>query len=110
MKIGGNIESTIQILSVAQNDIGEDITTFENVRTVKGFLDLISGEANFSNFSAKIQQSTHVFICDFFELGQITSENSRMMIGGKVYEITLIDNPMELNRHLEIFLKFLGGV
>ncbi len=108
--IGGNIQSTIQILSTTQNDIGEDIATYEDVRTIKGFLDLMSGEANFSNFSAKIQQSTHVFICDFFDLGQITSENSRMMIGEKVYEITLIDNPMELNQHFEIFLKFLGGV
>lgn len=102
--------STIQILSTTQNDIGEDICTFEDVKTVKGFLDLISGEANFSNFNAKVQESTHVFICDFFELGQITSENSRMKIGEKIYSITLIDNPMELNHHMEIFLKFIGGV
>ena len=108
--IGGNIQSTIQILSTTQNEIGEDVTAYEDARTITGFLDLISGEADFSNFSAKIQQSTHVFICDFFKLGQITSENSRMLIGGKVYEITLIDNPMELNQHFEIFLKFLGGV
>ena len=30
--------------------------------------------------------------------------------GGKVYQITLLDNPMELNRQWEIYLKYTGGV
>ena len=109
MKIGGNIDSIIQMFAVVQNDIGEDVQEWTDKITIKGWLDLCSGEANFSQFSAKIQESTHVFVCDFFELDGITAENSRMLIDGQIYEITLIDNPMNLNEHFEIFLKYLGG-
>ena len=39
----------------------------------------------------------------------VTSENARMVIHGAVYEILLIDNPMNMNEHLEIYLRFIGG-
>jgi hypothetical protein len=39
----------------------------------------------------------------------VTSENARMVIEGLVYEILLIDNPMNMNRHLEIYLRYVGG-
>ena len=39
----------------------------------------------------------------------VTSENARMVIQGLVYEILLIDNPMNMNEHLEIYLRFIGG-
>ena len=32
-----------------------------------------------------------------------------MVIGGKVYEVMLIDDPMELHEQLEIYLKYTGG-
>ena len=46
-----------------------------------------------------IQESTHVFLCDYFELiykvegkpdMKITPENSRMIVDGEVYEVMLI--------------------
>ena len=43
------------------------------------------------------------------EIVDITSDNARMVIDGMVYEILLIDNPMNLNEHLEIYLRFIGG-
>ena len=39
----------------------------------------------------------------------ITSENARMMIDGLVYDVLLIDNPLNMNEHYEIYLKFIGG-
>ena len=50
-----------------------------------------------------------MFICEYQNL-DISEENSRMVIDGKAYEITYIDNPMNLNYHLEIYLKYIGGV
>ena len=46
---------------------------------------------------------------DSDETVEITSENARMVIDGMVYEILLIDNPMNMNEHLEIYLRFIGG-
>lgn len=134
--IGGNIEAVIQLLtSTTKNSIGERVPQWENVVQLKGFLDLSSGESKYTTYNAKIQESTHVFICDYaniIALGTdwkwdemdfnnsfintnsaesiaIDSENSRMIIKGKVYDVMLVDDPMELHKQLEIYLKYTGG-
>ena len=38
-----------------------------------------------------------------------TSENARFIINGLVYDILLIDDPMGMHEHLEIYLRFVGG-
>ena len=109
--IGGNLTATIQIKGLgALNEIGERETSWEDIHSIQGFLDYSSGQTNHTNFNAKIQETTHIFICDYFTLdSRVTSENSRMIINGKKYEVLMIDNPMELNKHLEIYLKYVGG-
>lgn len=109
--IGGNIEAILQTKGAyIKNQIGEREQEWSNARTLTGWLDLSGGDSKYSNFSAKMQESTHVFICDFINLGEmgITSENARLLVNKKVYEILLIDNPMEMNRQLEIYLKYVG--
>lgn len=108
--IGGNITLTLQKQSTTdKNVIGEDIITHSGTLNLWGFLDLSSGDSKHTVYSAKIQESTHVFICDYVDLGGITAENSKAICKGKEYEVLLIDNPMELNMQLEIYLKFVGG-
>jgi hypothetical protein len=110
--IGGNITAIIQICTTANNDIGEHVQTWTDAQTIKGWLDLSSGEAGYATYNAKIQESTHIFIADYVMLdSRITAETSRMVINGKRYEVLLIDNPMELGAgsQLEFYLKFTGG-
>ena len=108
--IGGNITAVIQTRTSQTNAIGEQVKKWTDAITLKGFLDLSGGNAQYQTFNAKIQESTHFFICDYVPLpDSITAENSRMIIRNKIYQITLIDNPMELNKHLEIYLKYTGG-
>lgn len=110
--IGGNIAAVIQTKTVTKNEIGETVKSWADVQTIKGWLDLSSGDSRYSNFNAKIQESTHIFIADYVVLSEgITAENSRMLINGKRYDILLIDNPMEMGSgsQLEIYLKFTGG-
>lgn len=84
----------------------------------------------------KVQESTHIFLCDFTNLKNlstdwvwnpfsfltgvisktdeqetvdVTSDNARMVVNGEVYEILLIDDPMNMHDHLEIYLRFIGG-
>lgn len=109
-RIGGNLIADIQFFSSNMNFIGEAEKSWTTIQKVKGFLDLRSGESKYSSFDAKIEESTHLFICDYVPLEKgITSENSRMIIDSKIYDIMLIDNPMELDQHYEIYLKFTGG-
>lgn len=106
--IGGNTVATIQRLEVQKNEYGEAIKQWVTISQIKGFLDLMSGNASYS-FNAKLTESTHVFISDYRTM-PVNQENGRLLINNNVYEITYIDNPMELNAQIEIFLKFIGGV
>ena len=110
--IGGNIKAIIQVFTSADNDIGENVKTWADVQSIKGWLDLQSGDSKYTTFNAKIQESTHIFIADYVALDKrITAESARMVINGKVYEILLIDNPMEMGSgsQLEFYLRFTGG-
>ena len=110
--IGGNITAAIQVRSVTKNEIGEQVEKWPDVQSIKGWLDLTTGDSKYSTYNAKMQESTHIFVADYVPLdSRIKAENSRLVIKGKRYDIMLIDNPMELEKgsQLEIYLKFTGG-
>ncbi len=109
--INGNVNGVLQLRSTEKNEIGEATAIWSDVVTLYGWLDLSGGDSKHTTFNAKIQESTHVFICDYTDLTAygLTAENCRIVIKGLVYEVLLIDNPMELNQQLEIYLKFVGG-
>lgn len=108
--IGGNIDGELQVKTTVKNEIGEGVSTWKTVNVLRGFLDLQSGDSKYGNYNAKIQESTHVFIFDYVELDpEVKKENNRMVVDGYVYDVMLIDNPMNLNQQLEIYLKYTGG-
>ena len=109
--IGGNIKAVIQIKTTTRNAIGEAVVSWQDTQTLKGFLDLANGDSRYNNYHAKVQESTHVFIADYVKLAQgIKAENCRMLVDGLPYDVTLIDDPMGLHRHWEIYLRFTGGL
>lgn len=137
MAIDGNVSALLQIKNAETvNAIGERVPDWLDCTSLRGWLDLSSGDSKHTNFNSKVQESTHIFLCDFNSLTnlstgwvwdpfsfidgvistdeqktvtKITSENARMVVKGLVYEILLIDNPMEMNQHLEIYLRYIGG-
>lgn len=111
-RIKGNCTAEIQVSTVTQNSIGEQVRTWATVQTLKGWLDLSGGSTAYTTYNAKVQESTHVFIADFVKLdASIKAENSRLIVNGNIYDITLIDNPMQLENgsQIEIYLKYTGG-
>lgn len=108
--IGGNTIAELQISSTTKNEIGESVKTWKTIHQISGFLDLSGGDSKYTTYSAKIQESTHVFISDWKQLdATVKAENSRLIVHNKAYDVTLIDDPMELHKQLEIYLKFVGG-
>lgn len=108
--IGGNVLAEIKIRSTIPNEIGGTSKVWTTAQSIKGWLDLTSGDSKYSSFNAKIQESTHVFLCDYAPLDKrIKAENSRMLINGMVFDILLIDDPMDLHQQYEIYLKYTGG-
>ena len=111
--IGGNITATVQKKTTAKNAIGEAVPSWADEITLTGWLDLASGDTRHTNYDAKLQESSHYFLCDYREFepaaGELNEENARMVIGGKVYEILMVDDPMGMHRHWEFYLKYVGG-
>lgn len=110
--IGGNTTGLLQISTVTRNEIGEQVKAWEDVQTLTGWLDLNSGDSRRTTYHAKIQESTHLFICDYVPIdSRVTAENSRMVIDGQRYDVTIMDNPMGMKTgsQWEIFLKYTGG-
>lgn len=105
--IGGNTEALLQEISGFEtNEIGEKILIWSDIHTLIGWLDLSSGDSKYT-YNAKLQESTHIFITDYAPIDR-KPHNKRLVVNGTVYEILLIDDPMELHQQLEIFLKFVG--
>lgn len=135
--IGGNITALLQVKDEGKkNAIGEREHVWEDVLDLRGWLDYQGGQNTYNTYDAKVQETTHIFICGFHSFKQLskrwcynpfnfingvikvdaqdekvdlTSENGRMVINGVVYDILMIDDPMGMHKHLEIYLKYIGG-
>ena len=85
MNIGGNVQAVLQVKdNHTKNVIGECVPAWVDCLCDYSKLVSVVGE-------------------------EITSENARMVIGGNDYEILLVDNPLQMNRQLEFYLKYVGG-
>lgn len=108
--IGGNINGIIQTNTTTKNAIGESVKTWEDVFSQIGWLGLQSGDSDYSNHKTKLEESTHVFLCDFHEgIYALADRDTRMVIKGFVYDVLLIDNPDEMDEQLEIYLRRVGA-
>lgn len=110
-KVKGNIPFVIQKQGDSvKNSIGESEVTWIDAVSFIGVLGLQSGDSKYSTYNAKIEESSHVMICDFnSDIETLADDNTRLICKGKMYDVLLIDNPDELNEHLEIYLRYVGG-
>ena len=107
--IGGNIKGTIQTKSTAKNSIGEAVKAWKDAFSPVGWLGMQSGGKNYTH-NAKIEDTTHCFLCDFHSgIYALASQDTRMIIKGFVYDVLLIDNPDEMDEQLEIYLRRVGA-
>jgi hypothetical protein len=116
-KINGNIIGTVQVQTdTGKNAIGERVQTWKDAFSPVGWLGLQSGDSKFTH-NAKLEESTHVFLCDFdadiYALTLLDEHGKtplvRMVIKGIVYDVLLIDNPDEMDEQLEIYLRRVGA-
>ena len=107
--IGGNITATFQTKTTAKNEIGESVKTWANTFSHVGWLGLQSGDSKYNTHNAKLEESTHVFLCDYHSgIYALAGQDTRMIIKGKMYDVLLIDNPDEMDEQLEIYLRKVG--
>ena len=105
--IGGNTEALLQHISESEtNNLGEKVQSWTDIHTLTGWLDLSNGDSKYT-YDAKLQESTHIFITDYTPIDRKPNDK-RLVVNGVVYEVLLIDDPMELHQQLEIYLRFVG--
>ena len=106
--IGGNLTAVLQTKTSSKNAFGEKVETWTDVQLLKGFLDFTGGDGSYkSNFKGSVEETTHIFICDYDKFASsVSPTQSRLIVNSAVYDVLMIDNPMGLNQHLEIMLKF----
>ena len=109
--IGGGIRGTIQTKTTEKNAMQERVPTWTDAfKDVLGWLGLQNGDSKYSNFNAKLEESTHVFLCDYnADIYALADQDTRMVIKGFVYDVLLIDNPDEMDEQLEIYLRKVGA-
>lgn len=116
----GNTTALLQVQGGhTRNEVGKRVPIWHDVMELEGFIDLQSGSTPYTTYNAPIQESTHVFVGDYVpipdtlevdgQIVQVCAENARMVAKSQEYDVMLIDDPMELHDHLEIYLKFTGG-
>jgi SPP1 family predicted phage head-tail adaptor len=105
--IGGNTEGILQKKDGStKNALGEKIQGWADVQTLTGWLDLSAGDSKYT-YNAKLQESTHIFICDYAAIDR-KADDKRLIVDGIPYDVLLIDDPMGMHQHLEIYLRFVG--
>lgn len=114
--IGGNIIGIIQTkTSSGTNAIGEAEVTWSDAFRQVGWLGLQSGGTNGQNasrqsFKAKLEESSHVFLCDYNAgIYALANQDTRIILKGIIYDVLLIDNPDEMDEQLEIYLRRVGA-
>ena len=108
--IGGNVYGVIQTKTTVKNEIGESEITWADAFRHIGWLGLQSGDSDHVNHKTKLEESTHVFLCDFHSgIYALADQDTRMIFKGFVYDVLLIDNPDEMDEQLEIYLRKVGA-
>ena len=96
--------------SEGRNAMGEAEITWAEAVSQKGWLGLQSGDSKRINFNAKLEESSHVFMCDYnADIYALRNKDTRLICKGDMYDVLLIDNPDEMDEQLEIYLRKVGG-
>lgn len=87
------------------NELEEPIIDYKVVHELDGWLDLINGsdEQQFQN--SLLETSSHVFLSEDMSFKIESTDRIKNTRTGIVFEITYVDDVMELTDHYEIYCK-----
>lgn len=104
---------TLSIIGQRQTDdgIGGVTTTEDILLLVKGYIDAVGTGTDAPSQYTKgfIEQSTHVAIIKPIPKALVITDKMRLAdANGRHYDITFVDDPVGINHHLEVYLKYTG--
>lgn len=104
----------IKVLSRTDADdgIGGSSASWEETGTIFGYIDLVTGTdlpTGGTTDNAFINNSTHIAIIPDASGDVVTDANLLEGPNGQVYDVTFVDDPLQIGHHLEIYLRIGGG-
>lgn len=108
--IGGKTRLALQTKTAVKNEIGEAVAVWSDAVVLTGWLGLQGGDSKYRTYNAKLEESTHVFLCDYNSAAYgLAGQDLRAICKRIVYDVLLVDNPDEMNEQLEIYLRRVGA-
>ena len=90
-------------------EVGDGLGGYEETWTtditISGVLDLRRGDST-EVANKRTVNSTHILLTDIHPI----NEKQRIVYDGKVYYVDFVDNPVNVDSHLEIYLRYEGDV
>lgn len=108
--VGGNATASVMRTRKTKNPKGSATPNApEKVMEVFGWLDYQVGQPSHLAYQAKLQDTTHLWVCDFDAgFADQKVQGLSLTIAGESYEVLLIDDPMGMHDHLEAYLRYVG--
>lgn len=103
-------DMTVQTRQQTDDGIGGTITTWSDIGTLTGYIDMVNGSdlPTGAADNAFIENSTHVAVIPDGKPGRV-SDKDRITYQGRGYDVTFVDDPVGVGHHLEVYLRYAGG-
>ncbi|HET8319229.1 TPA: phage head closure protein [Streptococcus pneumoniae] len=88
--------------SNGENELGQEIFEYKQVAVFEGYMDMLDGSESTDKL-AYIADSTHVILTKDRTVNAEIED--KIEVNGKTYEVTYVDDPVNIGHHLEIYVK-----
>ncbi|MGQ7452357.1 phage head-tail adapter protein [Streptococcus suis] len=88
--------------SVGENELGQEIFDHKRVAVFVGYMDMLDGSESTDKL-AYLADSTHVILTKDTTVN--AEIDDKIEVNGKTYEVTYVDDPVNIGHHLEIYVK-----
>ena len=94
--------------TTTEDEMGGYTESWEKEKDIHGLFDM-SGQSsgNDSRAQKPTEDATHIFLC---EIDNDLTNEKRIVDGNDVYIITHVDNPLNIDHHMEVYVKHSGDM
>ena len=85
-----------------ENELGQEIFEHKKVAEFIGYMDMLDGNESTDKL-AYLADSTHIILTK--DMTANAEIEDKIEVSGKSYEVTYVDNPVNIGHHLEIYVK-----
>ncbi|HEL2203025.1 TPA: phage head-tail adapter protein [Streptococcus suis] len=87
---------------VGENELGQELFEHKRVAVFAGYMDMLDGSESTDKL-AYLADSTHVILTKDTTVN--AEIDDKIEVNGKTYEVTYVDDPVNIGHHLEIYVK-----